>query len=297
MLFGIDVGPDVELGPVAEREDAHALAGREAGVEDAPELGPLVLGVPGVLGVAVGEDALLGARLLLVAAGAADRGVVLAGVERLAQRLRLHDVGVARRAVVERVDAVAPAPRGWCGREARNRARAAIRSRKAIISLELPRGVDVEQRERDAAREEGLAREMQQDRGVLADRVHHHRPLEARGDLAEDLDALGFKSLEMRERAGRLRHGYRCPGSVSAGRRYDVPRRPGKQRKSRRKVNDCGVFRRIGLRVGRRFCARRGMRMACGGVGTAAEIYSSGRRQTLAERGVSPGPCPCEGRG
>ena len=59
----------------------------------------------------------------------------LPAFERLAQRLRLHDVGVARRAVVERVDVVAPAPRDWCGRAARNRARRAMRSRKAIISL------------------------------------------------------------------------------------------------------------------------------------------------------------------
>src|SRR5690606_38864949 len=82
--FGVDVGPDVELGPAAEREDAHALTGREAGVEHAPDLRPLVLGIPGVLGVAVREDALLGAGLLLVAARAPDGGVVAAGAERLA---------------------------------------------------------------------------------------------------------------------------------------------------------------------------------------------------------------------
>ena len=72
--------------------------------------------------------------LLLVAPRAADRRVVAAGVERLAQRLRLHDVGVARRAVVERVDAGRQRPRDWCGRSGRSRAPRAMRSRNAIIS-------------------------------------------------------------------------------------------------------------------------------------------------------------------
>jgi hypothetical protein len=44
-------------------------------VEQAPQLGPLVLRVPLVEAVAEAEHALLGAALLLVAAGATERGV------------------------------------------------------------------------------------------------------------------------------------------------------------------------------------------------------------------------------
>jgi hypothetical protein len=74
-------------------------------VVQVPQLRALRLRVPAVLRVAEREHALLGARLLLVAARAADRGVMAAGVERLAQRLRLHHVGVHVGAVADRADA------------------------------------------------------------------------------------------------------------------------------------------------------------------------------------------------
>src|SRR3954447_71956 len=71
-----DVLPHVELGPVAQREDAHVLAAPDAPVVDAPELRALAARVPRAEVVAEGEDALLRAGALLVAAGggAAGRG-------------------------------------------------------------------------------------------------------------------------------------------------------------------------------------------------------------------------------
>ncbi len=71
----MDVVPDVELGPVGEREDADAFAGVDAGVVEVPELGALVLGVPLAGSVAEGEDAFLGAGFFFVAAGSAEGGV------------------------------------------------------------------------------------------------------------------------------------------------------------------------------------------------------------------------------
>jgi hypothetical protein len=64
---------------------------------------------------------------------------------------------------------------------------------------ELPPGIDVEDRKRDAAGKERLAGQMQQNGRILADRVHHHRPLEARRDFAEDFDTLGLEGLEVAE--------------------------------------------------------------------------------------------------
>ena len=80
-------------------------------VEERPQLGTLALGIPAMVGRAVREDALLGAALLLVAPGAADRGIEAVAVERLPQRLRLHDVGVDGAAVDDRADALAQAIR------------------------------------------------------------------------------------------------------------------------------------------------------------------------------------------
>src|SRR5690606_18308730 len=71
-----DIAPDVELGPVRQREYAHALARVHPRVVEVPQLRPLPARVPALLAVAEGKHALLGARLLLVAAGATDRGVV-----------------------------------------------------------------------------------------------------------------------------------------------------------------------------------------------------------------------------
>ena len=64
---------------------------------------------------------------------------------------------------------------------------------------ELVGGVDVQQRERNRARIERLLREPQHHRGVLADGVEHHRPLEFGDHLAQDVDALGLERAQMIE--------------------------------------------------------------------------------------------------
>src|SRR5262249_30983849 len=102
--FLMDVEPDVELGPVREWEDAQALALALAGVVEPPGLDPLALGVPAMLRATQREHALLGARALLVAARAPEGGIEAVQVERLAQRLRLHHVGVQLGAMRDRRD-------------------------------------------------------------------------------------------------------------------------------------------------------------------------------------------------
>src|SRR4029453_5152204 len=64
---------------------------------------------------------------------------------------------------------------------------------------EFPRRIDVHQRERQPAREERLACEVQQHRGVFADRIEHHRIFELGSDFADDPDALGFELFEVRK--------------------------------------------------------------------------------------------------
>src|SRR4051794_5470494 len=71
-LLGEDVLPDVELGPVGEREHAHVLAAPDAAVVEVPQLGPLLAWVPLAEVVAEGEHTLLGAGAFLVAARAAE---------------------------------------------------------------------------------------------------------------------------------------------------------------------------------------------------------------------------------
>ncbi len=66
--------------------------GMDAGVIQVPQFGTLRLRVPLAEFVAEGKDALLGAGLFLVAAGAADAGVELVLGDRFQQRHRLGRV-------------------------------------------------------------------------------------------------------------------------------------------------------------------------------------------------------------
>ena len=93
-----DVLPDVELGPVADREHADVLALAVPAVVEAPQLRALVLRVPLAELVAEAEDALLGPRLLLVAAGAAEHGVEAVLLDGVQQRDRLQAVAARERA-------------------------------------------------------------------------------------------------------------------------------------------------------------------------------------------------------
>src|SRR5947209_13758167 len=87
-----DVLPDVELGPVAQREDPDVLALAMAAVVERPQLGPLVLRIPLAELVAEREHPLLRPGLLLVAAGAAEHGVVAALLDRAQERRGLQPV-------------------------------------------------------------------------------------------------------------------------------------------------------------------------------------------------------------
>src|SRR5690606_29809254 len=108
-VLATHVMPDVQFGPVRQREHAHALALAHARVVEVPQLRALAARVPAVRRVAEREHALLRTRLLLVAARAADRRVVAASLERLLERQRLHHLGVDAGTMAERTDAVAHA--------------------------------------------------------------------------------------------------------------------------------------------------------------------------------------------
>src|SRR5262249_36576565 len=104
-VLKVDVLPHIEFGPIREREDADRLALVFARIVEPPEFGPLVLRIPTVIGGAEGEDAFLGAALLFVAPRAAEGCVEAVFVERLFEALSLPEIGVQRRAVLERIDA------------------------------------------------------------------------------------------------------------------------------------------------------------------------------------------------
>src|SRR5436190_2257693 len=81
-----DVLPHVELGPVADREHADALALAVLPVVERPQLGALVLRVPLTEVVPEAEHPLLGPSLLLVTTAATDGAVEAVCLERVEQR-------------------------------------------------------------------------------------------------------------------------------------------------------------------------------------------------------------------
>src|ERR1700691_1213941 len=99
----MDVVPHIELGPIRQGEYSNALAAVLARVIKRPQFRALILRIPAVLRGTEREHALLGAALLLVPAAAAECRIEAVLVQRLAQGLGEHDVGI-RGAVGPRLD-------------------------------------------------------------------------------------------------------------------------------------------------------------------------------------------------
>ena len=96
----VDVEPDVELGPVRQREHPHAVAPTLAAVVEPPWLGALALWIPTVLGVPERKDTFLGPGSFLVAAGASECGIESEVVERLAELLRVLTAAEIERSII-----------------------------------------------------------------------------------------------------------------------------------------------------------------------------------------------------
>ena len=70
--------------------------------------------------------------------------------------------------------------------------------------MELPRCVDVQEREGQPSREECLAGKVEYHGAVLADRIEHRGVVELSHDLAHDLERFGLELLEVGQRGGHL---------------------------------------------------------------------------------------------
>ena len=199
-----DIAPYVELGPIGQRKHPNRFAGIDARVEQVPQFRPLVARVPGVALGAKREDAFLGPALLLVAPRAAECGIEPVLVQRLLERLGLHDVGVQGRAGGDRIDAALHAVLVDMDDQIEREPAGGLVAKRNHLA-KFPGGVDVQQRERKWRGIEGLDGKVQHDAGVLADRVEHHRILEFGDDLAHDFDRLRLEPLEVCRKSLRRR--------------------------------------------------------------------------------------------
>jgi len=148
-----------------------------------------------MVAVAKAEDAFLGAAFLFIATSAAESGVEAMMIERLSQPLRFPHVGV-QRTVIERVDSLllglGVAPDDQLDRGI---GRDAVAHRVHVA--ELPRRIDMQKREGQGRRKEGLASQMKHHRAILAHGIEHDRPRRLGHGLAQDMNALGLEPVEM----------------------------------------------------------------------------------------------------
>ena len=195
-------GPDVEFGPVRQREDPDVLALAVPAVVEVPQLGPLGLRVPLPELVAEAEDPLLGPRLLLVAPRAAEHGVELV----LADGASRVTVCSAVAGGADRLLDTRPASMSSCTEATTSRTpgSATSSSRYSMTSSKLWPVSTCMTGNGSGAGQKAFERQVQHDDRVLAAREQQDRPLELGGDLADDVDGLGFQRPQVAEliRAG-----------------------------------------------------------------------------------------------
>ena len=168
------------------------------------------------------KDALFRPRSFFVAPRAAKRGLELTGLESIEQGLRLEQPATSLRAHGEGLRTVGKRFLVAVDDQPRPN-RPGVVVAKFDHLAELVGGVHVQQRKRDAPGIERLLREPKQDRGVLADRVEHHRPLELCDHFPDDVDALGFERAQVVE-AKELGLDARTRERRGPGRFLEIPR-------------------------------------------------------------------------
>src|SRR5437660_5900264 len=71
-FFRVNIEPDIEFRPVGQRKNTDTLRLLDAGIQDVPELGALVFGIPLAMRITERVNAFIGARFFFVAASAAE---------------------------------------------------------------------------------------------------------------------------------------------------------------------------------------------------------------------------------
>ena len=197
-FFALNVHPDIHFGEIGEREDAEVLAGVFAAVEEVPEFGALIFGIPLAEVVAVGEEAFLGAGFFFVAATAPEAGVVLVFFDRVEEGDGLEfvagGVGAGFFDDAAGVDGFLDVTYDELGAEEFYEFIAVVHGFVEIVA-----GIDVDERERRAGGPEGFFGEPCHDDGVFAAGEKESWVLELRRGFPEDENRLGFELIEVGE--------------------------------------------------------------------------------------------------
>lgn len=159
-------------------------------IVELPHFRALVLRVPGLGFIAEGKDTFFGTGFFFVPAATAKSSGEAVFVQGLLEGLCLHDVCIGC-AIVEGIDALFDAFLIDIFDELQ-----AVLLHGFIAEadhfLELPRRIDMEERERRFFRIKGLQSQVKHDRTVFADGIEHDRLFTFRSDFADDVNRFGL---------------------------------------------------------------------------------------------------------
>jgi len=202
-LLAADVVPDVEFGPVGNRENAHIFAFADGAVVDVPKFGSLPFGVPGAEFVADAENAFLGAGFFLVAPGAADAGVKFKFFDGFQQSVGLQGIAarVFARPVLQTlsVDGILDLADDEFFTELGRQPVAVFEHFGEIMT-----SIDVHQRKRKLAGAESLFGQFYERNRILAAGEQQPRSFELAGYFAQDVNGLGFQVIEVIKTFGHI---------------------------------------------------------------------------------------------
>ena len=188
--------PYVKLRPVGKGENPYRLPLLYIAVVYVPQLWPLILRIPLVPAVSEGVDTLLGPRLLLIPPCPTEGRVILPLIEGLPKGLRLHNVGIDAGAVIKGVDTLLHTLLVGMHYQIES-----VLLAKAVAEgdhvPELPGRINMKEREGRLGRIKRLEREMDKNRRVLPDGIEHHRVIEFRHHLTDDVDRFSLKLFEV----------------------------------------------------------------------------------------------------
>lgn len=195
-FFDFEVLPDVDLCPITQGKDAEVFAHLFFAVEDVPEFGTLVFGVPLAEFVAVREEAFFGAGFFFVATGASDGGVELRFGNGVEEGDGLEGVATGVWAFFfdgfSGVDGVLD----FSDEEGEFEFFGELIAEAEDFGEIMPR-IDMQNGKRNARGIKCFLREMDECDGIFSAGEHEDGTLELRDGFAQDEDGFVFQLLEM----------------------------------------------------------------------------------------------------
>ena len=149
-------------------------------------------------------DTFLGTRFLFVPTTTTKGSIKLMFVQRLFQPFCFHHMGVLA-TVGQRIKTKSSTFFVDVTNHFQPKFTFDVLVAKLVHVLELPRCINVHERERWLSRIESLKRQVKHHRRVLTDRVQHDRVIELGRNLADDVNTLGFQLLQVSQRIRRHR--------------------------------------------------------------------------------------------